>query len=70
MDANYDRTFNAADTRGETQVHPTQTPEQLRTRNRISRDLEVTKADRPIWDISLLRTAAQQSCAAYAILKM
>lgn len=54
MDANYGKTFNAADARGETPVHPTQTLEQLRTRNRISRDLEVTKAGRPLWDLSLL----------------
>ena len=54
MDANYGRTFNEADARGERPTHPTQTEEQLRTRNLIARDLEVTKADRPLWDLTLL----------------
>ena len=54
MDANYGRTFNEADARGETPVHPTQTREQLRLRNRLSRDLDVTRADRPQWDLLTL----------------
>lgn len=54
MDANYGKTFNEADARGEKPTHPTQTEEQLRIRNRIARDLEVTKADRPVWDLHVL----------------
>ena len=54
MDANYGRTFNEADARGETPTHPTQTEAQLRLRNRIARDLEVTKAERPAWDMRIL----------------
>lgn len=57
MDANYGKTFNEADARSETPLHPTQTQEQLRIRNLISRDLEVTKADRPLWDLDLLWSA-------------
>ena len=51
MDANYGRGFNEADNRGETPTHPTQTLEQLRERNEIARDLAITLADRPSWDI-------------------
>ena len=54
IDANYGKTFNEADARGETPKHPTQTLEQLRIRNSISRDLDVTKADRPSWDMAIL----------------
>ena len=54
LDANYGRTFNEADRRGETPAHPTQTQEQLRTRNRIARDLDVTRAERPAWDFTVL----------------
>ena len=53
LDANYGKAFNEADARGETPSHPTQNMEQLRTRNAIVRDLEITKADRPIWDLKL-----------------
>jgi len=53
MDANYGKAFNEADARGETPSHPTQTLDQLRTRNEIARDLDVTKADRPLWDFSV-----------------
>lgn len=54
MDANYGRAFNEADERGETPSHPTQTEEQLRRRNRIARDLDVTRAERPQWDMAYL----------------
>ena len=53
MDANYGKAFNEADARGELPHHPTQTLEQLRTRNRIVRDLDITKAQRPLWDFSI-----------------
>lgn len=51
MDANYGRAFNAADARGETPTHPTQTLEQLQARNAIARDLDITAAERPQWDM-------------------
>lgn len=57
MDANYGKAFNEADAKGKPLVHPTQTQAQLRMRNRIVRDLPVTKADRPLWDLELLRAA-------------
>ena len=54
MDANYGKAFNEADERGEVPAHPTQTLEQLRTRNRIARDLPITHAERPLWDLATL----------------
>ncbi|MBO4352200.1 MAG: winged helix-turn-helix domain-containing protein, partial [Eggerthellaceae bacterium] len=51
LDANYGRCFNEADSRGEVPTHPTQTLEQLRTRNDIAHDLAITLVDRPQWDI-------------------
>lgn len=64
MDANYGQAFNQADARGETPSHPTQTLEQLKLRNRIARDLPVTRADRPLWDLKVLWDcgARQVSC--------
>ncbi len=54
MDSNYGRVFNQSDARGETPTHPTQTLDQLRMRNRIARDLDITAVDRPEWDIITL----------------
>lgn len=51
FDANYGRAFNEADARGEKPSHPTQSQEQLQMRNRIARDLDVTMACRPEWDM-------------------
>lgn len=54
MDANHGREFNAADAAGITPTHATQSLEQLRKRNELARDLEITKVDRPSWDITTL----------------
>ncbi len=54
MDANYGRAFNAAGKAGIKPTHATQTPEQLRKRNELARDLAITKVDRPSWDIATL----------------
>lgn len=51
LDANYGRSFNEAEARGETFTHPTQTTEQLLQRNDIVRELPITLVDRPQWDI-------------------
>ena len=51
LDANYGSAFNAADARGEVPTHATQTLEQLRTRNDIAHDLDITLVARPQWDI-------------------
>ena len=51
LDANYGRSFNEADARGEAPTHPTQTLDQLRQRNEIAHDLDITLVDRPQWDI-------------------
>lgn len=54
MDANYGRAFNAADAKGITPTHATQSAAQLKKRNELARDLEITKVDRPSWDIATL----------------
>ncbi len=54
IDANYGKTFREAEERGEAPAHPTQTPEQLRERNDIVRNLPISRADRPLWDIETL----------------
>ena len=51
LDANYGRVFNELDRRGIPPSHPTQTPEQLRMRNDIAHDLQITLVDRPQWDM-------------------
>lgn len=53
IDANYGALFNEQDDRGERPRHKTQTLEQLRTRNALVRDIEITKANRPLWDASV-----------------
>lgn len=55
IDANYGQAFRAADLRGEVPTHPTQTLEQLRTRNAITVTLPISFVDRPSWDVETLR---------------
>ena len=52
LDANYGRSFAEAEARGEMPTHPTQTLEQLLTRNDIVRDLPISHVDRPAWDVA------------------
>lgn len=54
IDAAYGQAFAAAAARGEEPVHPTQSAEQLRTRNAIVADLPISRVDRPGWDIRAL----------------
>ena len=54
IDAPYGQAFAAAAARGEEPVHPTQTLEQLRTRNAIVADLPISHVDRPEWDMRTL----------------
>lgn len=51
LDANYGKVFNEADGKGEMPDHPTQSQEQLKMRNRIVRNLDITRAVRPEWDM-------------------
>ncbi len=60
MDAAYGQAFRAADERGETPTHATQSIDQLLTRNAIARELAISQAERPAWDIAeLLRLGAR-----------
>ena len=61
LDANYGRAFNEADARGEVPKHPTQSLEQLRTRNEVARGLDITYVDRPQWDIAQFWTLGASS---------
>lgn len=61
IDASYGQAFAAADARGEIPTHPTQTLEQLRTRNAIVADLPISHADRPAWDIKALERAGART---------
>ena len=54
IDANYGQGMLRAEAAGETPVHPTQTLEQLLTRNAVARQLDVTFAERPMWDVKTL----------------
>lgn len=65
MDANYGKAFNEADEKGETPSHPTQSLEQLRMRNFIARDLEITRTDRPEWDMVKLWKEGAESVSCY-----
>lgn len=63
MDSNYGKAFNEADARGEAPSHPTQSQTQLRMRNFIARDLEITRTDRPEWDmVKLWKEGAASVC--------
>lgn len=55
IDAPYGQAFIAADARGEVPVHPTQTPEQLQTRNALVAQLPISHVKRPEWDIQTLK---------------
>lgn len=54
FDANYGQAFRCAEQRGETPMHPTQTPEQLQERNTIATSLYIGEKNRPFWDIEVL----------------
>ena len=54
LDANYGKTFQEADARGETPSHPTQTLQQLRERNAIAKACRISREKRPSWDVELL----------------
>lgn len=56
IDAPYGQAFTAAAARGEQPVHPTQSAEQLCTRNAIVADLPISHVDRPGWDVWALDT--------------
>ena len=64
IDAAYGQAFAAAAARGEEPVHPTQSAEQLRTRNAIVADLPISRVDRPAWDVRALQAlgAARVVC--------
>ncbi|GLC80005.1 class I SAM-dependent methyltransferase [Lacrimispora brassicae] len=63
MDSNYGKAFNESDARGETPSHPSQSLEQLKMRNFIARDLEITRTDRPEWDmVKLWKEGAASVC--------
>lgn len=53
LDANYGKAFMEQDARGETPQHPTQSLEQLRTRNEIASELAISHVERPAWDVSV-----------------
>ena len=61
IDAGYGQAFAAADERGEVPTHPTQTLDQLRTRNAIVADLPISHVDRPAWDIKALERAGART---------
>lgn len=61
IDAAYGQAFAAAEARGETPTHPTQTLEQLRTRNAITAGLPISRVERPAWDIQALRRAGART---------
>ena len=54
LDANYGAAFLESDRKGIPPSHPTQTPEQLRLRNQIASEMEVSFLERPAWDFALL----------------
>ncbi len=63
IDAAYGQAFAAAAARGEEPVHPTQSAEQLRTRNAIVADLPISRVDRPEWDIQALEALGAENVA-------
>lgn len=54
IDANYGKVFEEADKRGEEPVHPTQSLKQLRERNDIAKSCNISKENRPEWDVEVL----------------
>lgn len=54
MDADYGRATVENVRRGYVPQHPTQTPEQLRERDRIVVELPVSHVERPLWDVRAL----------------
>jgi SAM-dependent methyltransferase len=60
MDANYGKVFKEAEDKGEKPVHPTQTEAQLKERNELAIALEVSRQERPLWDINVLMEAGMQ----------
>lgn len=61
IDAAYGQAFAAAEARGEEPSHPTQTADQLRTRNAIVADLPISHVERPAWDIAALKRAGART---------
>ena len=65
IDANYGKTFAESEKRGETSSHPTQSLEQLKTRNRIAKDLAISKVERPQWDFETLWKLGADTISCY-----
>lgn len=65
MDSNYGKVFYESEKRGETHSHPTQSLHQLQTRNRIAKDLAITKVERPQWDLTTLWELGVQNLSCY-----